>query len=104
MRGRRGGILKEVTTFSFCAVFTRGARDGALKNSLETQRERMQIDFMYAKSGALQRRHCITTINNARSVGAGIDNHVSKSSESMQISFQQKTDYILLSGSRSTNL
>lgn len=62
--------------FYSCAVFNRGTRDGAIQNSLETQRERMQIDFMYAKSGALQRRYCITTINNARSVGAGIDNCV----------------------------
>lgn len=43
------------------------------KNSLETQRERIQIDLMYAKSGAIQRHFCIMTINNARSVGAGID-------------------------------
>lgn len=76
MRGNGGGILQEVTAFSFCAVFTRGARDGALKYCLETQRKRMQIDFMYAKSGALQRCYCITTTNNARSIGAGIDNCV----------------------------
>lgn len=43
------------------------------KNSLETQRERIQIDLMYAKSSAIQRHFCIMTINNARSVGAGID-------------------------------
>lgn len=77
MRGNGGGILKEVTASSFCAVFTRGARDRALKNSLGTQMKRIQIDLMYAKSGALQRRHCIMTINNARSVGAGVDNCVS---------------------------
>lgn len=37
----------------------------------------MQIDFMFAKSGTLQRHYWITTINNARSVGAEIDNFVS---------------------------
>lgn len=52
----------------------------------------MQIDCMYAKSGALQRHDCITAINNARSAGAGIEKSVLWSSESMQISFQQKTD------------
>lgn len=50
--------------FSFCAVFTRGARHGELK----TQSKRMQIDFMFAKSGTPQRHFWITTINNARSV------------------------------------
>ena len=62
MRGNVSWILKEVTALSFCAVFTRRAGDGELhkknkttKNSLETQRKRMQIDCMYAKSGTLQR-------------------------------------------------
>lgn len=50
----------------------------------------MQIDFMYAKSGALQRRHSITTINNARSVGAGTGNCVPWSSESIHISISNK--------------
>lgn len=53
IRGNGRGILKEVTAFSFRAVFTRGARDGALKNSLETQRQGMQMDFMYATKTVL---------------------------------------------------
>lgn len=66
--------------FFSCAVFTRGARHGKLKNSLETQK-------VFAKTGALQSRFCIMTRNNAKSVRAGIDKFVSWSSESMQIFF-----------------
>ena len=81
MRGNGKGILKEVTAFSVSVVFTSGTRDGELKNSLKTQREGMQIYFIYAESSVLQRRYCITTTDNAKSVGVGIDNCVSSSSE-----------------------
>lgn len=67
-------ILKEVSLFYFRAFFlTTGARDGALKNIVQTQREKgMQINCTVAKSGALQRHYCITAINNARSARPGI--------------------------------
>lgn len=67
----------EVIASSFCAVFTRGPRHGGGKNRLETQRERMQIDFMFAKSATLQKHYRSKTINKARSVGADEDDFVS---------------------------
>lgn len=88
---RWNGSGEELASFSFCAVFTRGAGDGAQKNSLETQRERIQIDLMYAKSGAIQRHFCIMTINNARSVGAGIDMEFWVHADFL---LNKKTDYI----------
>lgn len=47
------------------------------KNRLETQRKRMQIDFMFTKSTTLQKHYRSTTINKARSVGADEDDFVS---------------------------